>query len=189
MGDEMTELYRLRTTLTGFPGGPGVATMFFLDVATAVSSVHSFWTTVKAGMPSDVNLQVENTGDIIEDTTGALTGAWGATAVSSLSGVGTGPYSAPSGACITWLTDTITDRKRLRGRTFVVPLAGDMYQSDGSLASGTLSNLQGAADDLIAAQSASFVIWHRGTGTDGSNGLVTAARVADKAAILRSRRD
>jgi hypothetical protein len=185
----MTEIYRLRSTWTGFVGSPGVSTMFFLDVATAVASVHTFWTVVAAKLPSDVHIQVENTGDILEDTTGELTGAWSAASVASIGGAMSDPYSAPSGAVVDWLTETITAGHRLRGRTFVVPLGGPTYQADGSLAAATITLIQGAADDLIASQSASFVIWHRGTGSDGSNGLVTAARVPDLAAVLRSRRD
>jgi hypothetical protein len=190
MEDEMTELYRVRTLLTGFPGGPGVATMYFLDVATAVESVDAFWSAVHDKMPDDVTSHVENAGDIIEDTTGELTGAWSADAVGTHTGTGSGSYSAPSGVCVTWLTDTILDSRRLRGRTFIVPLSGDLYQDDGSIANDTVAGLQGNAEGLIAAQSTSFVIYHRKTGSHaGGNGLVTASIIHDKAAILRSRRD
>ena len=185
----MTEIYRVRSIWTGFPGGPGVTTMYFLDTATAVGSIHTFWGVVAAKLPNDVHIQVENAGDILEDSTGALTGAWSSSAVSSVAGAMSDAYSAPSGAVVDWNTETIAGGRRLRGRTFIVPLGGPNYQTDGSLATLTVSALQGAADDLVASQSASFVIWHRGTGSDGSSGLVTSAKVPDLAAVLRSRRD
>lgn len=186
----MTELYRVRTALTGFPGGPGVCTMYFLDVATAVDSLDDFWASMHDKMPDDVTAHVENSGDIIEDTTGELTGAWSATAVGSHTGTGTGGYSAPSGGCITWNTETILDGRRLRGRTFIVPMSGDLYQDDGTLADSPRTAMEEGAAALVLAQSSSFVVYHRKTsGHAGGNGLITSATVHDKAAILRSRRD
>ena len=185
----MTELYRVRTALTGFPGGPGVATMYFLDVATAVASVDTFWADVHDRYPEVMSAHVENAGDIIEDTTGDLTGAWSATAVGSHAGGGTGPYAAPAGACITWNTGTIANHRRLRGRTFIVPMNSDRFEDDGSLDPATITILQNAANALITSQSESFVIYHRKNGGVGSNGLVTSATVHDKVAVLRSRRD
>lgn len=185
----MADIYRVRSIWSGFSGGPGVSTMFFLDVATAVASVHTFWTDLVGQFPDDVHIQVENSGDIIDDATGDLTGAWSADAVASVNGSSGGVYSAPSGAVVDWLTETITDHRRLRGRTFLVPVISDVYASDGTLDSGHMATILAAAEALVAAQSTSFVIWHRGSGSDGSNGLITAARVPDMAAVLRSRRD
>lgn len=198
----MTALYRVRTALTGFPGGPGVATMFFLDKATAVASVRSFWATVAAGMPNIVKMQVENSGDIIESTTGVLTGSWTSDPVLSVQGAQGGPHSGPSGLVVTWLTGTIAGTRRLRGRTFVVPLSGTAYEADGTIADTMLTPARAAAQALVFEQSLSLVVWHRpvtaraATPTSparaariGSHGLVTGHRVADKAAVLRSRRD
>lgn len=186
----MTDLDRVRSAWTGFSGAPGVTTMYFLDTVTAVASVHDFWNSVATYLPNDVHILVENAGDVIDDETGDLVGAWSADAVTPAVGVDDNPYPAPSGACITWLTETILDGRRLRGRTFIVPLAGSKYQNDGTLAEGTITALNTIAADLIAAQSASFVIYHRKSGTHaGGNGLVTSAVVHDMAAVLRSRRD
>lgn len=185
----MTELYRLRSNWTGFPGAPGVTTMFFLDVATAVASVHTFWTDLAMRFPVDVHIQVENAGDIIEDTNGHLTGAWSADAVAIVNGSSDDSYAAPVGAVVDWNTETIAHNRRLRGRTFLVPLSSVEYQNDGSLENAARTSIQAAAQALIDSQSASFVIWHRGTGDDGSNGLVTSCLVPDMCAVLRSRRD
>jgi hypothetical protein len=189
MEEEMPEIYRVRTGWTGFIGGPGVTTMYFLDVATAVASVHTFWSELLSRFPTDVHLQVENVGDIIEDSTGEMTGAWSADAVGSLTGTGDGNYAAPAGCVVNWLTDTVTAGRRLRGKTFLVPLAGGTYDGDGSIGAASLSAIQAAADALVVGQSTSFVVWHRGSGTDGSNGLVTSAKVNDFTAVLTTRRD
>ena len=198
----MTNLLRLRTVLTGFPGGPGVATMYFLDASTAVESVSKFWTTIAPAMPNDVHIAPERSGDTIEDTTGALTGSWLGGVVTPSSGGGAGIYAAPVGALVTWLTTTVLDRKRVRGRTFIVPCNSTIFETNGAIALGARQVFEAAAAQLIVEQSASFVIWHRpfkgsvATPTrparpahGGGHGLVTSMRVPTKATVLRSRRD
>ena len=185
----MTELYRVRTDWTGLAGLPGVTTMYFLDVVTAVASVDTFFAGLVSLFPEGLHLQVENSGDIIEDSTGDLTGAWSADTVSAHTGGSSEAYAAPAGAVVDWMTDTIAHSRRLRGRSFLVPITAGRFQDDGTLSTITKTLIQDSANTLIAAQSTSFVVWHRGTGTDGTNGLVTSARVPDMAAVLRSRRD
>ena len=185
----MTNLYRVRSIWSGFPGGPGVTTMFFLDMATAIDAVHTFWSALAPKLPEDVHIQVQNFGDVISDETGELTDSWTADTVAVVTGGNTDKYAAPVGACVNWHTDTVVAGHRLRGRTFLVPLGASVFQTDGSLGAGDLAAIQGYADSLVASESSSFVVWHRGTGTDGSFGLITAAQVPDKAVVLRSRRD
>ena len=198
----MTQLFRQRTILSGFPGGPGVATMYFLDVSTAVESVSTLWASFAQGMPSDVTITPERTGDIIEDTTGALVGAWVGGVVTASVGAVAGKYAAPVGCHVRWDTATILDKKRLRGRTFVVPLSAVEFTASGSIDPGATGTFQAAATQFIVAQSASAVIWHRpfkgsaATATRparpahlGGHGLITTSRVPGTATVLRSRRD
>lgn len=198
----MTNIFRLKTLFTGMPGGPGVATMYFRDVATAVPSVRQFWNGLALFMPSDVHIVVENLGDIINDATGDLVDTWFQSPVAPLDGGANGNYAAPAGASITWETGVILNGHRLRGRTFVIPTVASAFEANGSLAAATVTGLSDAAGALIAAQNNSFVIWHRpfagaaAVGTKparpafvGSNALVTGGRVIDKIAVLRSRQN
>lgn len=185
----MTDLFRVRSTWAGFPGAPGVTTMYFLDHATCVASVRTFWTDIAAHFPLDVHIQVQHTGDIIDDGTGDITGTWTSDAVAVVNGSSDNPYAAPVGACVNWITDTVVRGHRLRGRTFLVPMGNQDFQSDGSLNNTTRDTIQTAADNLIASQSSSFVVHSKGTGTDGTDGLIISATVPDKAVVLRSRRD
>lgn len=198
----MTNLSRVRVGLTGFVGGPGVATFYFLDTTTAIPSLRTFWQGLAAAMPSTVHIQVENAGDIINDVNGDLVGAWGDDPVLASNGGAGGAYVAPAGACVSWKTETILDAHRVQGRTFVVPLAAANYEADGTLTAAIIANIQALALEFIIEQSASFVIWHRpfegraATETRpakaahaGGHALVTSSRVSDRAAILRSRRD
>jgi len=185
----VSDIYRVRSAWTGFIGAPGVTTMYFLDVATAVAAIHTFWTDIHTYLQDDTHIQVENAGDIIDDATGELTGAWTAEAVTEVTGTISDAYAAPVGAVVNWLTDTIADGRRLRGKTFLVPMANRTFAADGTLATDPRAMLVTAGNAFIEAQSTSFVVWHRGSGSDGSAGLVTSCTVPDRAAVLRSRRD
>jgi hypothetical protein len=179
-----------------------VATQYFLDTSTAVASVKALWTAVSGYFPGDVTITVDPTGDIIEDTTGAITGAWSSSPVAQVVGGGTGAYSAPSGALFTWHTATILDGRRLRGRNFIVPIVASAYNGSGQLLETVRADMQARALEFIIEQEASAVVWHRplegprpvGGGPrphlrDGGHGLITSGTVSGKAAVLRSRRD
>ena len=184
----MPNLYRVRSVWTGFPGAPGVTTMYFLDMATCLDAVHTFWSAMVGKLPSDVHIQVQNFGDVIDSATGDLTDSWTADTLTSVAGTASDKYAAPVGSCVNWNTETVVGSRRLKGRTFLVPMGGDVYQTDGSIGGQDLTQIQGYADALISSESSSFVVWHRGTGSDGTFGLITSATVPDKAVVLRSRR-
>src|ERR1017187_388180 len=103
----MGDISRVRSAWTGFPGGPGVTTMYFVDTATACAELKTFWEAVKGLLPSDVRILVENAGDTVDSVTGALTGAWSADAETATVGDSSDKYSAPAGAVINWNTETI----------------------------------------------------------------------------------
>lgn len=203
----MTSLYRSRTKIENLSGGPGVATMYFLSAENLTESLQAYWNVMRELMPIQVAITVENTGDVIEDTTGDLVGAWGGTVQPTLPGLSNGPYPAPAGLCCVWKTTTILDSHRLAGRTFIVPVTSAFYQTDGTIIQSAIDGMTGACESLIAAESEDFVIWHRpfpgspavaASGThaarparaahDGGHGLVTTGFAKDKVAILRSRR-
>jgi hypothetical protein len=162
--------------------------MYFVDVSTAVASVQTFFSALADVLPNTVHIQVQNAGDILESTTGVMTDTWTSDAVDIVDGGINEPYSAPSGAVVNWKTATITKGRRLKGKTFLVPLSQTVYAGDGTLDSDKQEEIRTAAAALVEAQSESLCIWHRGTGTDGTTGIVTEATVPDLAAILRSRR-
>ena len=197
----MSTVARIRTRLTGFPGAPGVATFVCLDPATFRPGLIAFWNTVKTVMPATVTLTTEPEGDIFDDTNGQITGSWteGTDAVSTGSA---STYAGPVGASVTWRTSGVVGGKRVKGRTFIVPLNGDNYDSFGSLTDPLLTLLRGAASTLVAASPGQLLVWSRpivigdldSKGEqkpirDGSTWAVGAASVRDSVAVLRSRRE
>ena len=203
----MSVLQRQRVVWSGFPGGPGISTFYFGDAALSQSSLRNFFANLAPFIPIDVSMTVEAGGDTIEAETGALVGVWAGAAAVGVSGSGTGSYAAPAGASITWTTGGILDGRRLRGRTFLVPMVSSSFEGDGSLVAATILEINDRAAALLATHPLNQKVWHRprvGTGpwTDvhgtvhpakvghaGGFDSVVSAFVADKVAVLRSRRD
>ena len=93
------------------------------------------------------------------------------------------------GARVEWITGVVFNGRRVRGRTFLVPLAKSRFEGPGMLTSGCVSVLQAAASALVSATD--LRIWSRPSGAPGALGgsaLVSAAVVPDQVSWLRSRR-
>ena len=198
----MTQISRIRTALTGFPGAPGVITMYALDAGVFVADLENFWTTAGTLFMADVTLQVENAGDIIDDTTGVITGAWTSGVFPVSHGTGTGNYAAPAGVLIEWMTSTILDGRRIRGKSFIVPVGLPNFTPAGQVDASVVANLTANGVTLVTGTPGNMVIWHRprkaraATATlparaarPGGHALVTGVRVSPKVTVLRSRRD
>lgn len=189
---------RVTAVWSGFSGAPGY-TNFFFDafgggdvVDLEVDRVHAFFQAIREALPTGVVVQVQQEAAIIDEATGELQSyAQSTDPAPEVLGYSTDAYSAPSGACVTWNTEAIARGRRLRGRTFIVPLGSDAYDAQGNLTNQAIGFLNAGATALIGDGSGpQMVIWSRPrAGVGGSIGAVTSHRVADKAAVLRSRRD
>jgi hypothetical protein len=194
----MTTLHRL---VIGWAGPQVVGTAVNIlhwsgsdNPSPPVADVKDAFTTMAAGIPAGVTITVPNSGDSIDDTTGDLTGVWATTGGGTV--VGTGPANAAAGvgACVGWTTGGIVTGahgpRKLRGRTFIVPLPNDAYQNDGTLQPTYVSGWLTWATSMMAA--GPLAVWHRPTtpgGSDGNSYGVISAKVRDKVAFLSSRRD
>lgn len=198
----MASLERVRVGWSGFAGGPGVNTYYFISAATAMAPLKLMCDQMRSKLPSNVTLVIEPQGDIIESTTGQITGSWSATAQAASVGSVGGSYAGPAGIAMTWLTATFLSGRRLKGRTYWVPCTSALYDSDGTLNSIAYSEILESASTFVTSSGSNFIIWQRprlaraATATlpalaarGGGFGTVSGARVTDKVAVLRSRRD
>lgn len=198
----MARISRVRLALTGFAGSPGVITWYGLDGPALASTMQNWFNDFRPYLPTAVTGQVEVGGDIIEATDGSLQSSWvgGGTAV--LTGNSAYVYSAASGVAVNWLTAIVADGSRIRGRSFVVPLASNAYDLTGSIEATALTAIRASSATAVVGGANNFVVWHRpypGRAASptlparpahvGSFAFVTASSVADKVAVLRSRRD
>lgn len=189
---------RVTAVWTGFSGAPGYTNFFFNAFGSGdfvdeeVGRVRDFFDELTLLLPEDVTVQVQQEAALLDEASGALIGySLAETNPLPVEGTQTTPYSAPSGAAITWNTDAVARGRRLRGRTFIVPIASGGYEDDGTLSPSAIGYLSEAANALLAGgEGQSLVIWSRPRdGAGGTVGTVNGFRVADRAAILRSRRD
>lgn len=198
----MVNIARIRVALTNFPGAPGVATFYALDGPAAMTPMQAMWDGLKASLPYNMNIKVQSYGDIINPVNGDLVDGWNGDDQDMLTGADAANYPGPAGAIISWVTDTIVDGHRLKGRTYLVPLGGGSYQGDGSINATNVATLSGFAFEMIQAGEGNFVTWHRPRlakaadgsrpaveARDGSYGVIVGAGVVDKTVVLRSRRN
>lgn len=98
--------------------------------------------------------------------------------------------------CIGWRTSIAA--RRGRGRTFLGPLNGSALESNGSIAEAAVTAVTNSAEALVEASDSAngwgvgvYGLQTSGTGPNGPKVLrdFTGARVRDRFAVLRSRRD
>lgn len=164
------------------------------NAAPPVAGVKAAFNAIKGVFPTGLVWTFPGSGDRIDDTTGELTGVWSSPDGAPLNAVGISAHSAACGGVVSWQTGGIVSGtkgpRKLRGRTFLVPLANDQYDIDGTLTEGAMGALNTFGTALQA--SGPLAIWHRpssATATDGNSYGVIAHKVRDKVAILTSRRD
>lgn len=180
------------------PGdSPKLSVMYFDEAPTIASqrtALAAMWGTVDNSLATLCAWRIRTEGRVLDTATGALTGFWNEGTAQA--GAGTSPTTTVADATqllIQWLTNTIVDGRRLRGRTFVPGLPTSAVTA-GNLASGIQTAVDAAADTFVAS-GAGFQIWHRptpGAGgappSGGSAAAVTGASVWNELAVLRKRR-
>lgn len=193
------DMARVSVAWQGWPGAPGVTQFYFASPIQQadVNAIRTFFDVLKAAFPVGLTITVPGSGDYVSDADGKLSGTWSVgVAPAPVVGTGTGGYAGNAGAVIHWLTQIMAKNRRLRGRTFLVPLISGCYDTGGSIIDGTLTQFQTAAANLVTSANGHMLVWHRpkiqkGTGAVlqvGGSGAVTSSRVPDLAVSLRSRR-
>lgn len=203
----MANIFRQRVVWSGFPGGPGLSTFYFSEFPVPQFALHDLFVSLATFLPADVTLTLQPGGDVIESSTGTLTGSWAGEVTAPVVGTQTGVYSAPTGFMVRWETATVRDGSRLRGRTYFVPSGTTAYQADGSIAAQAIVDLSAAASTFVGAVTPALLVWQRpraarsaftdGKGIahkavqarTGSTAPVIGSSVPDLAVVMRSRRD
>ena len=190
----MANIQEIRVAMSGLDGGPGVAVFYAPDLdSTAVAALVTFFNAIKNLLPNGTSWQVPGSGDLIDETNGELKGTWTQSGASTLSSTATvAAYASGVGACIQWQTAGIVHKRRVKGKTFIVPLLAAGYDNNGTILGTTVTTLQNAANTLVSTSN--LQIWSRpfkGTPTNpqrsGAAYEVTAGLVLDRVARLRSR--
>lgn len=187
----MANLARLRVTWTGSQVvGPSASTFFFDSASSGFpGAVFDLFDDLKAHIPSGVQLEVPNNGDVLTDTTGALNGTWTEAGGGIVSGTGTGDIILGTGYRIRWETNGIRNGRHVRGSTFVVPTIASIFDPSGRLDGAVQLAIRAAADAFLSALGGSGRVWSRPKGAqNGTSSEIVGRFVSEQPSWLRSRR-
>jgi hypothetical protein len=151
--------------------------------------VRAFLFEMVNSLPDEVTLSFPDEVLDRNTSTGVLEGLHSVTAPAGFGGNVSGNFAAPAGARVHWNTEAIVSGRRLRGRTFIVPIAAAAYDTNGTLTSTFRTALLGAANTFIDSGVNAWVEASVWSPTHGVQADITSVSVPDEAAILRSRRD
>lgn len=197
----------VRTEWSGTSGGPGVTQMaVYGDVGgawgasssqAAVNAVRQFWDSLKALLPDELKLQVSPVIDDYDTVSGDLVGSYvAATAPVQVVGTSAQSYVGGAGAKITWNTGQIRNGKRVKGSTFIVPIASTVFGPTGTVSAGSILTINTAAAAMLsqlAAGGSTMAVWSRpgppSKPRAGFSTQVISGTCNVKSAILRGRRD
>jgi len=190
----MAQLSRIPVEWSGTAATGGGLSVFYSTASTPttyLTALRGFFFSIAGLFPTDLTLTFPGGGDVFEATTGELVGDWTSTAPAVVTGTQAGAYAKGVGCRLVWRTAGITRGRRVRGSTFMVPIAANQYDTNGTLQGSVVSSLEGAGATLIAADSASMRIWTRPSASGASDGAdheITSAVSPDSVSWLRSRR-
>lgn len=192
----MANITRIKTVWSNFPGAPGYSSFYYNGAedptvaSGAAGVVHDFWNAIKGLVPVGLQWQIQGVADIIDPATGHIVDQISITQPPFVQATANGTYSGTSGGLVDWLTTVYRGGRRVRGRTYIVPLGANTYGDDGSLIAATVNTLQTAANDFLAGTDGANVVYSRPTPAHpvGTASQITAATVPDLAVVMRSRR-
>ena len=196
----MVNMHRSRFVWTGWGGANGYTNFYGVGGQAAQAFATAAWDFMKAvaaigvspGTALNQNMRITQDPFVttIDDATGDEGGLIAVTPGATIAGASTQAMAAPAGLVVNWITPNFIKGRRLRGKTYLVPLAVSCYDSVGTLADTYRSQVISNAQAFIATTTGPLV-WHRPTtvgGSDGSSTLATTATVNDRVAMLTSRR-
>lgn len=171
--------------------GQGLSTFYAESDGTVAIQVAAaaLFNAIKNLIPINTTISIPQGGDLIEESTGALSGTWGTSSVTTVQGGGSGAFPGGVGARVVWETQAIRAGRRVRGSTFIVPLIATAYENNGTLASVAVTALQTGISDFMVQVPTQARVWSRPQpGLAGMASQITTGRVPDRVSWLRTRR-
>lgn len=189
---------QLTARYNGFTGAPGWIRMKFFgaltaaEATTAAANWKTFLNSIAAVMPTGSSISFDTTVGLYDDLgaqTGEVTISNPPAAINGSSAVA---YAGGAGAVVNWVTNSFHLGRKVRGRTFLVPLTSAAFATDGTLAPAIQGGIQTAGAQFAVSSPQpiiSSVKTAPGGVTSGFVSNIIGATVPDRSAVLRSRRD
>lgn len=197
----MATMTRIVWRWEGWFGAPGYTTfyargtLFGTTLDSFAAATRTFLMARQLDFPGSIVLKCQPTATQLNDTDGTLIAPLAIpTPPADVQGAGLSTFSGATGIVVVWRTGRLVVRRLMLGRTFLVPAATGAFDTQGTLASASLTAWQTAATTYVnrvgLGSDGRPVIWHRNTKfqADGFSADVTSATVNDQAQVLTSRR-
>lgn len=196
----MANIEKLVCTWNYGTGAPGYTT-FFVSAAQAASfqpRLVTFWTAVAPYLATAFSVVVPPNGEVIDETTGKMVNVWSGPTQVTVTGTAAAAWASTSGALVRWDTGRFANGRKVRGRTFIVPIVSSAYSS-GTISTTVANAINAAATTLWNAAPGVMVVWTRPKydhstnpptlKTPGISYPVNSATTPTKVTYLSSRRD
>lgn len=199
----MTNMWRIRTIMTGVGGSPWYNNLFFAESASGSAGnvqakVRAFWSDMSGFIAPGVSIQVDPEILTIEAETGNIVASGSQVLAPVASAGATGPGAVATQVLVRLNTGVRRNNRNVIGHMFIpFPCKGDIT-TDGQYAAGRAANVATNANALVAfttgGVSYRMGVWSRpktflGVSTPGAFSLVSTASVPTKLSFLSSRRD
>lgn len=192
---------RIRAQITGLGGLPGVHTTYWngasstptgADAIDCAGRVRTFWDSSKALLAAGITVIFNQPADVLDPLNGALLNQLGIASPANVVSSGTGELPKATMLLLRLNTGVVLNRRLLRGRSFIGPLAVNVNTAGIPTAAANTALLAATAAFATGATASQIVVWHRPTQALPASGAV--APVLSYASnpefsVLRSRRD
>lgn len=142
-------------------GGPGFSIFYATPAQMNPAPFGTFFAALAPFIPLTITITVPNSGQVLDEVTGKVTGVWSTGTQVATPGTGTNTFAPQSGAQVKWYTNSWANGRRVVGRTFFVPLSTGNYAGSGLLSATTCNAIQAAADTLRSQLGNGLQVWHR----------------------------
>lgn len=170
--------------------GPATSTFYFDSAGSGfVSALGAFYDNIKGQLANGLIIDIANSGELIDDSTGDLAGTWTDGTAQQVTGSGLNSFVVGTGGVVEWVTNGTTNNRRVVGRTFLVPMdAGSIAGAD-QVVSAARTIVDGAISTFLGVGGQHLRIWTRPRpGVAGKSSAVVSGSLSPKVSWLRSRR-
>lgn len=201
----MATIYKVQFELNGWDGAPGINSWYCVETAGPGADLDdwcqllaSFYDNLKVYWAAGVSAAILPAIRGYDHASGDLVFADSAPTIAPIVSTGSSSASDQSRASqlkLQFVTDKIRRNRLLRGGIFFGPINGNAIEGDGTVEPDVKTAVATAVEGLLdIAGDFRLVVWGQpidvGAGDDvGVFGHVQQVTVADKPAVLRSRRD
>lgn len=199
------EVSVVKAVWSGFTGAPGYSKFAFMPLVSpaernaAGAAIRQFFSSQASWMLTTWSIAIDPIVQVFDTVTGDLQREETMTSppATVVGTAASAAYAGGSGFVVHWITGGTHNGRKIRGRTFMVPMVGvySTAPADGTISSSVKSSTEGYGNILIGNATAHLAVWSRYWDTakppnqvGGAVTAVTGCVVPDRAAQLRTRR-